>query len=212
MFKDRNEAAILLAKKLDKYKHKDGVVLAVPRGGLPVGFIIAKELGFPLEVVLSKKIGHPRNPEFAIGSVSLHGAIINDGVLDVSTDYIQNEANRIQKSLKEKFKLYMGKRKQINLKDKTVIIVDDGIATGSTILATIDVIRKSGPREIIVAVPVAPPSAVDKFTNAVDEFICLLIPDDFMGVGQFYENFSQVSDEEAIQILSEANKLQIKSL
>lgn len=212
MFKDRNEAAILLAKKLDKYKHKDGVVLAVPRGGLPVGFIIAKELGFPLEVVLSKKIGHPRNPEFAIGSVSLHGAIINDGVLDVSTDYIQNEANRIQKSLKEKFKLYMGKRKQINLKDKTVIIVDDGIATGSTILATIDVIRKSDPREIIVAVPVAPPSAVDKFTNAVDEFICLLIPDDFMGVGQFYENFSQVSDEEAIQILSEANKLQIKSL
>lgn len=207
MFKDRNEAAILLANKLEKYINADGVVLAVPRGGLPIGSTIAKALDFPLEVVLSKKIGHPRNPEFAIGSVSLHGAIVNDGVLDVSTEYIQNEANRIQRNLKEKFKLYMGKRKQINLKDKTVIIVDDGIATGNTLLATIDSIRKDEPKEIIVAVPVASPSSVTKFSKIVDEFICLLIPENFMGVGQFYMNFYPVSDEEAIDLLNEANKI-----
>ncbi|MGZ4056794.1 MAG: phosphoribosyltransferase [Bacteroidia bacterium] len=206
MFKDRYEAAMLLAKKLEKYKNKEGIILAVPRGGVPIGYVIAKELGFPLEIVLSKKIGHPRNPEYAIGSVTLHGAVVSDNVMDVSIDYIQKEADRILLNLKEKFKLYMGNRRPADLKNKTVIIVDDGIATGNTILATIDSIKKSNPDKIVVAVPVAPPATVRKLANVVDEVICLLTPTNFMGVGEFYSNFSEVSDEEAIQFLEEVNK------
>jgi putative phosphoribosyl transferase len=207
MFKDRMEAAMQLVEKLGKYKNKNGIVLAVPRGGVPIGYVIAKELGLPLEVILSKKIGHPANPEFAIGSVSMHGTVINEGVKDVSMDYIHKEADRIHETLKEKFKLFMGDRKSTDLKDKTVIIVDDGIATGSTILATVDSVKKSNPKEIIVAVPVSPTTAAHKLSKLVDEFICLMIPEDFFGVGQFYEDFSQVSDEEVVTLLQEANKI-----
>lgn len=205
MFKDRYEAAKLLAKKLSKYRNDEGVVLAIPRGGVPIGFVIAKELNFPLEMILSKKIGHPNNPEFGIGSVSLDGAVIDDNVKDVPKVYIQIETEKIHKQLKEKFKLFMGDHKPTDLRNKTVIIVDDGIATGNTLLASIKAIKKRIPNKIIVAAPVAPASIVDKFKEEVDEFICLLTPKDFLGVGQFYSDFSQMSDEEVIQLLQNAN-------
>lgn len=208
MFKDRNEAALLLAAKLEKYKNRDGVVLAVPRGGVPIGSVIAKKLNLPLEIVLSKKIGHPGNPEYAIGSVSLHGTIINEEVSDVSIDYIHKESKRILEGLKEKFQLYMGNRKPMDLNGKIVIIVDDGIATGSTILATVEAVKKNNPTEIVIAVPVSPPASVNKISKNVDEFICLLEPEVFSGVGQFYVDFSQVSDEEVIRLLNESNKIQ----
>lgn len=207
MFKNRYEAAVQLAGKLEKYKNKDGVILAVPRGGVPIGYTIAKELGLPLEIILSKKIGHPYNPEYAIGSVSLHGAIIDERVTDVPMDYIQKEADRILSGLKEKFKLFMGDRKPSDLSGKIVIIVDDGIATGNTILATIKSIEKSKPQKIIIAVPVAPPATIDKLSKVADEIVCLLMPENFSGVGQFYYDFSQVSDDEVIELLQEANKL-----
>lgn len=206
MFRDRNHAGLLLAKKLEKYKNKNGIVLAVPRGGVPIGYIVAKELGLPLEIVLSKKIGHPRNPEFAIGSVSLNGAIVDNNVMDVSWEYLHDEANRILKSLKEKFKLYMGDKQASDLKGKTVIIVDDGIATGNTIRATIEGIRKNTPKEIIIAVPVAPASVLTKLSESADEIICLETPECFFGVGGFYEDFSQVSDAEVKQLLRMANE------
>lgn len=205
MFKDRIDAALQLTEKLEKYKGQNGIVLAVPRGGVPIGYIIAKELGFPLEIILSKKIGHPRNPEYAIGSVSLDGATINDNVMDVSMNYFQQESNRILNSLKSKFAYYMGGRKMTDLQGKTVIVVDDGIATGSTIIATVHSIRKKNPKEIIVAVPVAPTGVISKLKSIADDFICLLIPRDFLGVGQFYEDFSQVSDDEVIRLLEKAN-------
>lgn len=207
MFKDRYDAALQLAQKLEKYRNKNGIVLAVPRGGIPLGYVIAKELGLPLEVILSKKIGHPQNPEYAIGSVSLNGFVINDNVTDVSMDYIRRESDRILKVLKKKFKLYMDGHKPTDLKDKTVIIVDDGIATGSTVLATVETVRKTKPKEIVIAVPVAPPATVNELSKTVDEMICLLTPYDFMGVGQFYLNFSQVSDDEVIQLLRDVNKM-----
>lgn len=211
MFKDRYEAAMLLAKKLEKYKNKNGIILAVPRGGVPIGYYIAKELDLPLEIILSKKIGHPHNPEYAIGSVSLHGKIINENLTDVSMDYINKEADRILVGLKEKFKLYMGNRKATDLKDKTVIVVDDGIATGNTILATLEMLKTSNPKEIIIAIPVSPPDTARKLSKLVDEFICLDTPEDFMGVGQFYRNFSQVSDEEVIKFLDDASKIKVNT-
>jgi|ERR1019366_4048378 predicted phosphoribosyltransferase len=205
MFKNRTDAAIQLAEKLKKYKSKNGIVLAIPRGGVPIGYIIAKELEFPLEITLSKKIGHPGNPEYAIGSVSLDGIVINDNVPGVSMNYFQQESDRIIKNLKTKFDYYMGDRKMTDLKDKTVIIVDDGIATGSTIIATIHSIRKKNPKEIIIAVPVAPSKVIDKLKNIADEIVCINAPNEFFGVGQFYEDFSQVSDQEVIQLLQKAN-------
>lgn len=209
MFKDRYEAAMLLAKKLEKYKNKNGIILAVPRGGVPIGYYIAKELDLPLEIILSKKIGHPNNPEYAIGSVSLHGKIINENLTGVPMDYINKEADRILVGLKEKYKLFMGNRKATDLKDKTVIVVDDGIATGNTILATLEMLKTRKPKEIIIAIPVAPPDTARKLSKLVDEFICLDTPEDFMGVGQFYRNFEQVSDEEVIKFLDDASKIKV---
>lgn len=205
VFKNRYDAAMKLAAKLEKYRGKDGIVLAVPRGGVPIGYIVAKELGLPMEIILSKKIGHPYNPEFAIGSVTLHGAVIDDNVMDVSMDYIHRESDRILHILKEKFKLYTGGQKPAALENKTVILVDDGVATGNTIKASIHAIRKNNPKEIIVAIPVAPPETARKLRELSDELICLHTPQDFYGVGQFYDDFSQVSDEEVIQHLKEIN-------
>jgi predicted phosphoribosyltransferase len=205
IFNDRYDAALKLTVKLEKFRGKDGIVLAVPRGGVPIGFVIAKELGFPLEIILSKKIGHPLNPEFAIGSVTLQGAVVNDNVLDVDASYIHRSADRILHDLKEKFKLYMGDQKPTDVKGKTVIVVDDGVATGSTIKATIFALRKNEPKEIIVAVPVSPPETANRLRELADELICLHIPQDFYGVGQFYKNFAQVTDEEVIQHLKEIN-------
>ena len=209
MFKDRTEAAHILAEKLKRYK-KDGVVVALPRGGVPLGYVIAQELGLPLDIILSKKIGYPFNKEFAIGSVSLQGRIINEDI-PVTREYIEEETARIRKSLKEKYKLYMGDRLPINLKNRNVIIVDDGIATGNTMLATIELIKKSNPGRIIVATPVAPPDSIQKIGEEVDEVVCLSSPEFFIGVSQFYENFEQVNDETVVQLLRKSNNRKLET-
>lgn len=209
MFNNREDAALKLAEKLEKYKNTNGVILAIPRGGVPIGFTISKKLNLPLEIILSKKIGHPFNPEYAIGSVTLNNIIINENNKDVSKEYIQKEHLKILNKLKGKYKIFMGKKNQTDLKNKTVIIVDDGIATGNTILAALEDIKQNNPKEIIIAMPVAPKSVASKLSKLVNEFICLELPIEFMAVGQFYNNFSQVSDEEVIAIikLSRENKL-----
>ena len=212
IFKDRNDAANRLADKLKKYKNEDGVILAIPRGGVPIGYYIAEDLDLPLEIVLSKKIGHPNNSEFAIGSVSLQGVVIDESVTGIPKDYIERESNRILEVLEEKFKLFMGDCKLTDLKNRTVIIVDDGVATGNTIMATINAVKKSYPKKIIVAVPVSPIESARKLSVMVDEFICLQIPKVFFGVGQFYDDFSQVSDEEVMEYLKKNQRLLKPSL
>jgi putative phosphoribosyl transferase len=201
MFRNRMEAGLLLAEKLRKYQHDPGVILAVPRGGVPVAYVVARELGFPLEVILTKKIGHPLNPEYAIGAASLHDYIVvpHD---NVSQDYIDSEVVKIRKKLKEMYAKFMGDKEPENLKGKTVIVIDDGVATGNTLLSTIDVIRKSDPARIIIAVPVAPSSAVSKLRKEVEEVVVVMVPENFYGVGSFYEDFEQVSDEEVIFYLN----------
>jgi putative phosphoribosyl transferase len=206
MFLDRYDAAKQLVEKLDEFKNKNAIIIAIPRGGVPLAYYISKTLDLPLEIFLSKKIGHPNNPEFAIGAVTLNGVMLDDSSNDVSKDYLKTEIDRILRSLKEKFNLFMGNRKPLDLKNKTVIIVDDGIATGNTIQATVEVIKKNKPKKIIIAVPVAPHSATKKLSNIVDEFICLHTPKDFIGVGQYFERFPQVNDQEVIQLLIDANK------
>lgn len=202
MFKDRKEAAYLLAEKLKRFKNLDGVVLAVPRGGVPIGKIVAEKLDLPLETILSKKIGHPFQKEYAIGAVSLETRVLNDDI-DVPEKYIEDETKKIRHLLRERFKKYYQNRTPVSLVDKIVIIVDDGIATGYTIETTVDLVRQHHPSRVVVAVPVASPRAIQKMeeSDSVDEVICLATPEGFYAVGQYYESFPQVTDEEVIELM-----------
>jgi putative phosphoribosyl transferase len=202
MFQDRTDAGLALSRHLQHYRRVDGIALAVPRGGVPVALPIAQILELPLEIILSKKIGHPLHKEFAIGAVSLTGKIIAPNAL-ASEEYIQQETINIREQLKQMYVRYMGHRKPTPVKDKIVIIIDDGVATGNTLLSTIDIIRKERPQKIVVAVPVASHQAAKKLSEVTDEFVCAWIPAEFHSVGQFYLDFSQVSDEEVISMLNE---------
>lgn len=206
MFTDRKDAAEQLTRELAEYQDKPVVVLAIPRGGLPIGSILAKYLKAPLDVVLSKKIGHPSNKEYAIGAVSLEDITLSPNE-QFSEKYINTETENIRELLRKRDKEYHKDSQPVNLKDKVVIITDDGIATGNTLLSTVMLAQKQQPREIIIAIPVAPPSSVQKLKNTpeINKVICLETPYNFSAVGQFYEDFRPVSDEEAIKILTETN-------
>ena len=206
MFQNRIEAGLLLAAKLRKYKKDAGIVLAVPLGGVTVAYAVAKELGFPIEVILTKKIGHPMNKEYAIGAASLTDYFIIPHE-NVSEEYIQQEVEKIHTRLKETYKIFMGDREPENLKGKTVIVIDDGIATVNTLMGSVNVLRKIKPGKIVIAVPVASKSTVNKLSSEVDEVIALLIPEEFYGVGAFYEDFEQVSDEEVNFYLDKLREL-----
>ena len=200
LLKDRIEAGLLLSEKLKKYQDTNSVILAVPRGGVPVGIVISKTLHLPLDIVLAKKIGHPSNKEFAIGAVSMDSMILDEHS-DVPKKFIDDEIIRLRQQLDEKYGRYMGNRKPLDLENKNVILVDDGIATGNTLLSCITMLRKKNPSKIIVAVPVIPYDTVPLFEKNADELIYLTASKYFRGVGSFYEEFNQVEDEEVIQML-----------
>lgn len=206
MFHDRIEAGLQLAAKLKKFKNEPGVVLAVPRGGVPVGYVVAKELGFPLELALTKKIGHPVNREYAIGVAGITDYFIVPHE-NVSQGYIEMELLKIRKRLKEMNKRFLGDKKPEDFKGKTVIIIDDGVATGNTLLGSVHVLRKSKPGKIIIGVPVASKSAVNKLSKEVNEIIALQVPEVFHAVGSFYKDFEQVSDKEVMSYLDKLSEL-----
>lgn len=201
-FINRIEAGKQLAGRLKKYKNDPVILLAVPRGGVPVAYAVAKETGLPLELILTKKIGHPGNKEYAIGAASLTDYFIIPHE-NVSQDYIKKEVERIRLRLKEMYVNFKSTLDFGSLYGKTVIIIDDGVATGNTLLATVKLIRKSNPAKIVIAVPVASESAVQKLAEEADEVITLFIPTVFYGVGAFYDNFEQVSDEEVLFYLNQ---------
>src|SRR3989344_37782 len=202
IFKDRFEAAKLLAKELSGYKNnKDAIILAIPRGGLQTGNMLAKELKLPLDIALSKKIGYPGNEEYAIGAVTLYNEVVDESFEDKK--YIESEVKKIRQSLKERYEKYHGKKNPIPIKGKIVILTDDGVATGRTMMALIEALKKEKPKKIIVAVPVGPPDTIDMLKKVADEVICLQTPEPFFAIGQFYANFEQVEDEEAIRLLRE---------
>lgn len=201
MFHNRIEAGLLLVKKLRKYKGKNCVILGVPRGGIPVAYIVATELDLPLDIILVRKIGHPMNKEFAIGAASITDYFIEEEGY-VSNEYIKEEVQTVQKRLKEMKLKFKGNKADVILEGKIVIIVDDGIATGNTLMAAIRLLRKSKPTKIIVAVPVSSNSAVEKISMEADEVIAVITPYDFHGVGQFYESFETVNDDEVTKYLS----------
>ncbi|MBI2270397.1 MAG: phosphoribosyltransferase [Bacteroidetes bacterium] len=203
-FRDRKDAAQKLIPYLNKYRDQKVVILAIPRGGIPIAHPIAKTYNFPLDLLMTKKIGHPFQPEFAIGAVSPEDYIIDDQ-FSVDQTYIDSEVKRIRESLKERYKKCMGDHKPVGLENKVVIIIDDGVATGHTILSAIKMLRQKKPKKIVVAVPVAPGETAEKIKREVDDFICLYTPTPFIGVGLHYLDFSPVYDDEAIHLVKDAN-------
>ncbi|MHB1278333.1 MAG: phosphoribosyltransferase [Bacteroidia bacterium] len=202
MFHNRIDAGEQLADALKKYKDLDnGVVMALPRGGVVPASVIAKKLNLPLEVTMVKKLGHPGNPEFAIGAVSLTSRVIN-GHSGISDAYIEEATRNTRELLRKRYLMYHGNRPPIAVKDKIVIVVDDGVATGKTLIASLELIRKGKPNQIIVAVPVGPKATLEDLKQYADTIVCLETYDNFTAVGSYYEDFDQVSDEEVKELLS----------
>ena len=204
-FLDRYDAAMKLAPFLEKYKNEEGVILAVPRGGVPIGYYIAKHLDFLLDLLMTKKIGHPANEEFAIGAVGMEDSVV-ENFYNIPQYYIDREIRRIRKSLTERYKKFMGDREPVDIKNKIVIVVDDGIATGKTILVTLKLLRSRHPKKLVVAVPLSSAEAAKLIAKEADEFISVYTPEPFYGVGRFYEDFSETTDEEVMMLLKELNE------
>jgi putative phosphoribosyl transferase len=210
-FKDRRDAGAQLAKALEKYKNsKNVILLALPRGGVVVADEIAKNLNLPLDIIVPRKIGAPGNPEYAIGAICLTSFTSKEGIEgvwneeeieNVDKEWLKKEIEKEKQEAQRRLKLYRGEKPPLNLKNKTVILVDDGIATGLTILATIKSVKKQKPKEIVVAVPVGAADSIETIKKEVDEVVCLNVPVFFSAVGSFYEEFGQVEDKEVIEIM-----------
>jgi putative phosphoribosyl transferase len=210
MFKDRIDAGRRLLKELERFKSENPLILAVPRGGVVIAHEMIKEFGLDWDLIIPRKIGAPHNKEVAIGAVSYDGSYFTDegyvDMLGVSNKYIEEEATFQLDEIKRRMREYKGTDEFPDVKDRTVIIVDDGIATGFTILAAIKSIKTQGANKVIVAVPVAPTDTVEKLSKEVDEVVCLEIPEEFYAVGMHYKNFSEVSDEEVAVIINDLRR------
>jgi predicted phosphoribosyltransferase len=204
-FTNRLHAARQLAYRLEHYKNQEGVILAIPRGGVPIGYYLSKYLGFPLDLLMAKRINHPQHEEYAIGAVGLEDSNVEES-FTIPRDYVEKEIARIRQQLQERYHQFMGDHTPADLYGKTVIIVDDGITTGRTILSTLQMLRKKKPARLVVAVPVASSKAAERIRKEVEDFVCLLTPFLFQGVSRFYQDFSQVKDEEVMSLLQELNK------
>jgi len=208
-FRDRQEAGQLLAQALAFLKgREDVIVLGIPRGGVVVAAEVARALGAPLDVYITRKIGAPYNPELAIGAIASSGDVVLDQALiaslGVSPEYVENETERQRREIQRRLKRYRGDRPTQELEGKAVLLVDDGVATGATTLAAIRALKKQKPAELILAIPVGPPNTVARLRKEVDRLVCLETPELFWAVGAFYQIFDQTSDEEVVRLLQES--------
>lgn len=206
---NRREAGRKLAERLEHYRGKDNVlVLALPRGGVPVGFEIALALGCPLDILLIRKVGCPDNPELAAGAISESGArILNRDIvsaLGISESYLEEEIARQQEEIARRAARYRQGGGHLPREGKTVILVDDGVATGATMKTAIATLKEEKLGRLVVALPVAPPDTAGEIRRSVDEWLCLETPVPFGAVGRFYRDFSQTGDEEVVDLLRRA--------
>lgn len=204
MFRDRLEAGQQLASALSRLQLDDPVVLALPRGGVVVAAEVARRLMAPLDLVIPRKIGHPLSAEYAIGAVTENGEPVwnETEAAQIDPAWLEQQVKIARREAKRRRLDYLGKRESVNITGKTAIVVDDGIATGLTIVAALKDLRRQQPRKVIVAVPVAPADLPEKITNSVDRVIALEQPEFFGAVGAFYREFEQVSDDEVKSLLS----------
>jgi predicted phosphoribosyltransferase len=204
MFHDRNEAAILLAEQLKDYQGKNPLILAIPRGAVPMAKIIADQLDGEFDVVLVRKLRAPDYPELAIGSIDESGwTYIADHAASVGADseYIEAERKQQMTTIKQRRAQYTPVRSPIDPAGRVVIVIDDGLATGATMISALHGLRSRKPARLICAIPVSPPETLRKIQPLADQVVCLDTPDNFRAVGQFYVNFPQVEDEEVIKVL-----------
>ncbi len=205
-FRNRTKAGQQLAQKLKTYKNQNNtVVLALPRGGVPVAYEIAKQLNLTLDICLVRKLGVPERPELAMGAIALGGArILNTDVINwsnISPQVIEEVTQKEQQELHRREQVYRGDKPFPKIYNQTVILVDDGIATGSTIKAAIAIIKKQQAKKIIIAVPVVPPSVCEELRKEVDEIVCLTMPERMNSISLWYDDFSQTTDEEVCSLL-----------
>ena len=208
-FRDRTEAGRLLAQKLREYANRDDVVvLALPRGGVPVAYEVANTLNVPLDIFLVRKLGLPGNEELAMGAIASGGVrVLNEEVvraLNIPDEIVDEVAEKEERELERREREYRGGRAPVDVRGRTVILIDDGLATGSSMRAAALALRNNQPAQIVVAVPVGAPSTCAEFESEVDKVVCAVTPEPFWGVGQWYRDFSQTSDEEVRDLLRRA--------
>lgn len=211
IFRDRTDAGQKLAARLAKYAHRsDVLVLALPRGGVPVAYEVAEQLGAPLDVFQVRKLGVPGYEELAMGAIASGGVrVINDDVvrqLAIPGEVIDAVAAEERRELERRERAYRNGRPPPDVRGRTVILIDDGLATGSTMRAAAAALRKLGPARIVVAVPVSAPETCDEIREEVDEVVCAVTPEPFRGVGLWYKDFSQTTDEEVRALLERARQ------
>ncbi|MBK7134953.1 MAG: phosphoribosyltransferase [Rhodocyclales bacterium] len=209
IFSNRDQAARLLAEKLVAYQGRNPLVLAIPRGAVPMAKIVAEALGGEFDVVLVRKLGAPGNPEFAIGAIDETGwAYLGPYAAMAGADFGYIERIKAQElaTIRKRRAQYSPLHPPIDPQGRIVIVIDDGLATGSTMLAALHALRSRAPQKLVCAVPVAPPDTLEKVGEKSDEVVCLHAPENFQAVGQFYADFGQVEDEEVIALLSERKK------
>jgi putative phosphoribosyl transferase len=207
LFADRSEAGRRLAERLLRFKDQRPVVLALPRGGVPVGFEVAQALDAPLDLVLVRKIGAPFQPELAVGAVVDGGrpeTVVNEEMareLEIPESYLAEQSARELEEIERRRELYLAGRARAPVEGHTAIVVDDGIATGATMEAALHATRRANPKRLVLATPVAPPNTIARLRPQADEVVCLATPRLFGAIGAFYEDFQQLSDEEVIDLL-----------
>lgn len=206
IFQDRQHAGQLLAQALKKYQnHPQAIVLGLPRGGVVLAYEVAQVLHLPLDIICARKIGAPFNPEYAIGAITdLGESFLDEGVierLDIPPEYLTEERDRQRKEAERRVRTYRNHRPPLILEGKIAILIDDGIATGATMKAAIKSVKAKKAKKIVVAAPVASPDTLQEIEDGTTEVICLSSPRFFQAVGQFYEDFSQTTDDEVIQLL-----------
>ena len=208
IFKDRVEAGQILANQLSKYAEQNPLVLGLPRGGVPVAFEVAKALRASLDVYIVRKLGVPGHEELAMGAIAVGDVtVLNKSVikpLRISKNEIEIETRKEKEELKRREALYRSGRPPLNVTNRTVLLVDDGIATGSTIKAAIAALKKQKAARIVVAVPVAPPSTIEELKKEVDEVVCVSTPESFMAISVWYDEFPQTTDEQVRELLQKA--------
>lgn len=213
-FLDRHEAGRRLAQDLLRYADQKPAVFALPRGGVPIGYEIAKALKAPLDLILVRKIGVPFQPELAAGAV-VDGdepeVVLNPEVvqsLGLTEEFLKEETDRKLAEIEERRRTYLADRKRVDPRGRTAIVADDGIATGATIKAALHAVRRQEPSQLVLAVPVAPPDTIEELRQEADAVHCLVTPEFFLAIGVFYKNFHQLSDEEVLKLLAEAQEFE----